>query len=86
MFRLIIAPQAKNQLKKIPKRYQYPVRILLAEIKDDPSIGKPLGRGLTGKLSVRVGVFRIIYKVNKNDKVVNILTAGHRSIVYEKRR
>jgi mRNA-degrading endonuclease RelE of RelBE toxin-antitoxin system len=38
---------------------------------------------LTGKFSFRVGVYRIIYKVNKKDKVVDILTAGHRATVYE---
>jgi len=57
--------------------------LALAEIKEEPFLGKPLARELTGKFSFRVGVYRIIYKVNKKDKVIDILTAGHRATVYE---
>lgn len=83
MYKLIIAPQAKKQLKKIPTRYQHSIRLLLKEIKDDPSLGKPLGRELIGKSSVRVGVYRIIYGVNEKDKTIFVFTAGHRSTVYK---
>jgi len=71
MFRISISPEAKSQLKSIKKRHQNAIKI-----------GKPLGRELTGKYSYRVGIYRIIYKINKKDKTVQILTAGHRSSVY----
>ena len=83
MFKLAIAPQAQRELKKIPKRYQYSIRLLLRELKEDPSIGKKLRRELAGKFSVKVGVYRIIYKVNEKDKIIYVPTAGHRSSVYK---
>lgn len=86
MYKLIVAPLAKQQLKKIPPRYKYSLKLLLGEIKENPSFGKPLNRDLAGKFSVRVGVYRIIYKVREKDKSVLIITAGHRSTVYEKRK
>ncbi|MEK7581125.1 MAG: type II toxin-antitoxin system RelE/ParE family toxin [Patescibacteria group bacterium] len=85
MYKLIIAPLAKQQLKKIPPRYKYPLKLLLGEIKEDPSYGKPLGRELTGKLSIRVGVHRVVYKVNEKDKTVLVITAGHRATVYKRK-
>ena len=86
MFKLIISPQVKKQLKKIPLRHKDPMRLLLKEIKEDPSIGKPLGRELMGKFSVRVSVYRIVYKINEKNKIIDVLTAGHRAIVYQKHR
>ena len=52
------------------------------EIKENPFIGKPLLRELFGKYSYRVGQYRIVYIIDKKDKIVKVLTAGHRSSVY----
>jgi len=54
----------------------------LKEIKENPFIGKPLTRELTGRFSYKLGVFRVIYKVNKKDKLVEIIAVGHRATVY----
>jgi len=55
---------------------------IFEELKEDATIGKPLTRELTGRFSLRVGVYRIIYTVNKTDEIVHVITAGHRSVVY----
>lgn len=83
MYKLVIAPQAQKELKKIPKRYKYSIRLVLKELRQDPSIGKKLGRELTGKFSIKIGVYRIIYKVSEKDKIIYVPTAGHRSTVYK---
>lgn len=82
MYRLVISPRAQKHLKDIKKDYQSAVKIALEDIKEDPLIGKLLSRDLTGKFSYRVGVYRIIYKVDQQDEVVNILSARHRGIAY----
>ena len=82
MYRLIISPRAKKHLKDIKKENQEAVKISLDEIKEDPSTGKPLSRELSGKFSHRVGVYRIIYRTNQKDKIVTILSARHRGVVY----
>lgn len=82
MYKLTISPQARKELKKVKKNYQISIRLILREIKEDPTTGKPLTRDFTGKFSYRVGVYRIIYRVNKKDKIIYILSAGHRSTVY----
>ncbi len=82
MYRLIISPRAKKHLKDIKKENQEAIKISLDEIKEDPLIGKPLSRELSGKFSHRVGVYRIIYRINQKDKIVTILSARHRGVVY----
>lgn len=82
MYRISISPNAKIQLKSIKKRHQNALKIVIDGLKENPYLGKPLGRELTGKYSYRVGVYRIIYKINKQDKSVHVLTAGHRSNIY----
>ncbi len=83
MYRVIISPKAKKELKKIAKLYRKGIAKAIEELEENPRIGKALMRELTGKYSYRIGVYRVIYKVNKIDKKVYILTVGHRSTVYE---
>lgn len=81
MYRLVIAPRAISQLKEISRFHQKALSNILDELREDPLFGKPLNRDLTGRRSVRIGVYRIIYKI-REDKVVWIVSAGHRSKVY----
>lgn len=82
MYRISIAPKAKNQLKIVRQNYRTALALVLEELRDDPFVGKSLTRELVGKYSLRVGVYRIIYKVNIQNNTVQIITTGHRSIVY----
>lgn len=79
---LIISTKALDQLKKILKDHQKAIITSLTEIIEDPILGKPLIRELSGKFSFRVGVYRIVYKVDQKDRRVIVLRIGHRSKVY----
>jgi len=83
MYKLRVASKAEKEIKKISHPHQKAIILILAEIKEEPFSGKPLVRELTGRFSFRVGVYRIIYKVNKQDKIIDILTVGHRATVYD---
>ena len=83
MFEVRISSRAEKQIKQIKKVYQAAILSSLEELRDDPFVGKPLSRDLEKRFSYRIGVFRIIYKINKKDKIVNIFSAGHRGTVYE---
>jgi mRNA interferase RelE/StbE len=83
MYKVHIFPKARREIKKISENHQKAVILALRELKEDPLAGKPLIEELTGKFSYRIGVYRIIYKINEKDKIVTILTAGHRSTVYQ---
>lgn len=82
MYKLLISPKAEKDLKRLKIDHQKAVLEALVEISDDPFVGKPLTRELTGRFSLRVGVYRIIYLVNRKDKIVHVFTAGLRSVIY----
>ena len=83
MYKLIISPKAQRELKKISKLHRLSIGRIIEEIKADPSFGKPLSRELTRRYSYRVDIYRIIYKINEEDRTIEIISAGHRSVVYQ---
>lgn len=84
MYKILISAKAKKQIKLISKlHHREAINEILTEIKDDPLIGKPLEEKLIGRYAYRVGVYRIIYIINFKDKIVTILSAGHRGTVYK---
>lgn len=86
MFKIRLSPKAKKQLKRISRRHQFALGQIFEDLKDEPFLGKPLTRDLTGKFSYRVSVFRIVYKISEQDRIVNILSAGLRGTVYKRIR
>lgn len=82
MFSIKLTASAKRELKNISRLHKRAVSLVIEELKDDPTLGKPLGRELLGKFSFRVGVYRIVYKINQKDKNILVLRIGQRSRVY----
>ena len=82
MYKLRVSNRAKRDLKLMSLSHKTAIIFALQDIKDDPLLGKPLTRNLSGRFSYRIGVSRIIYTVNEKDKVIEVLSAGHRSVVY----
>lgn len=83
MYRIIVAPTAKKGLKTIAKIYRKGITEAIYALSDDPHLGKPLTRELTGRYTYKVGVYRIIYRINENDNTVHIINAGHRAKIYQ---
>lgn len=82
MYKIIIAKNVKKDIFLLKKRYQVVLVNILKELKVDPKLGKPLTRELLGKYSVKIGAYRLIHKLGQKDKIVNVITVGHRSTVY----
>ncbi len=82
MYRIKITARAKKNLKLLSKSNFLAIGWVLEDLKEDPYLGKPLGRELLKRYTYRVGVYRIVYKINKKDKCVVIISTGHRSTVY----
>lgn len=83
-YRLFISAKASRKLKAITKLIsKIDVVTALEEIEEDPqNAGKPLSEELTGRLSFHLKVYRIVYRINKQNKVVQVLDADHRSKIY----
>ena len=83
MFKIKLTARARRELINLSKTHQLSIGQILEDLKEDPYIGKPLARELARKFSYRAGVYRIIYKIIKDDNIIYILTVGHRSVVYQ---
>lgn len=80
MYKIKLTARAKRELKNISKLHLQVLSEIFEDLKENPKLGKPLNRELIARFSYRIGIYRIIYKVNEQDKIVYILTAGHRAI------
>lgn len=83
MYTLHISIRARREIKVISKLHKKAILIALRELKEEPFFGKPLTEELTKRYSLRVGLYRIIYTINQKDKIVSIISAGHRGTVYQ---
>jgi len=75
---------SKNDLPKIPRNIREIIRRAIEErlAKGPFSYGEPLRQSLKGHRKLRVGDYRIIYRVEKSEII--ILKIGHRKEVYLK--
>ena len=55
----------------------------LGLLEREPEAGHALRGRLSGLRSLRVGVYRIIYELDEQRRVVRVLTIRHRTIVYK---
>ena len=82
MYIIKLTAKAKRELKNLSKLEKLRVGEIIEDLKEDPLIGKSLSRNLIKKYSYRVGVYRIIYLIDKEDEIVTILSSGHRGTIY----
>lgn len=56
----------------------------IEKLLSDPFTGKPLQHQLSNYRSIRVrGKYRLIYKLNENEKEIILAAFGHRKTVYD---
>lgn len=84
-YKLLYHPDiAKEDLPGIPKNIKKRLHKAIEErLSSNPEkYGEPLKRGLKGYRKLRVGNYRVIYRVEK--RTVIILKIGHRKEVYQR--
>lgn len=69
----------------LPKKIKEGIRRAIeTRLTVDPiGFGKPLQYSLKGHRRLRVGHYRIIYKIDATDRVVTIIAIKHRKCVYQ---
>jgi len=85
LYKIILLPEAKRFYKRIfayNKELFERIDKALEFLKSNPFLGKPLKDKLKGKYSLRVGIYRIIYSVEKRELIIYILDIGHRREIY----
>ncbi|MBI2083057.1 MAG: type II toxin-antitoxin system RelE/ParE family toxin [Deltaproteobacteria bacterium] len=80
--RLRIPPEVVSLIAHLPPSLKQKVRGGLEALVDNPHEGKPLHAELEGLWSLRVGRFRIIYRLPEST-VIDIVTIGPRETIYQ---
>lgn len=81
--RLFLTRRFQKNFEKLTKKTQQEAKEALKKIYIQPYSGKKLTGPLTGDYSFRIGQYRILYTVEKDN--IWIETVRHRKEVYRKR-
>lgn len=82
-YRLLYSETSRKQIKALHPDIKPVVKSGLQKLKSNPYTGKELQRELSGYYSLKTRRLRIIYKINENDKVLEVRSVGHRKDIYE---
>ncbi|MDP9251926.1 MAG: type II toxin-antitoxin system RelE/ParE family toxin [Chloroflexota bacterium] len=78
--RLLLLRETADVVRQLPPEPKRKVRAALAELQQNPELGDPLERELTGMRRVRVGQLRIVYRVSTVG--VEVVAIGPRRGIY----
>ncbi len=83
----MVAAPAQRSLDRLNERVAAAiVEFMLGPLLDNPEIiGKPLLRELTGYWSARRGSYRILYRLDEEQRAVLVVRIEHRSGAYRRR-
>jgi len=83
-YRIEVLKSAKKSLSKLPRHVQIWIAEKIDDLASNPysTDAKKLKNG-NGRFRIRVGDYRIIYKIQDNELVILIVKIAHRREVYE---
>lgn len=85
MFEVYVSKKALKGLKEMPREYQERVLRLLKRLEENPlpeEYGVKKLRGFESAFRIRIGKYRVIYKVDWKERRVFVDFIGHRSGAY----
>lgn len=80
---LILSKDAQKHFKRLPKTEQLKIRKKLFVLTKNPLSGKKLVGELEGSRSISAWPYRIIYKINANERRTEVSDILHRQGVYK---
>ncbi len=78
---VLLHPKVDKFLEKSDKELRKRIRNKLGELKSEPEKGKRLSKSDFWRL--RIGDYKAIYEIDRNEEKVVILFVGHRKNVYD---
>ncbi len=88
MYKIALAKKAEYFYLKLyssDREHFKRISVALEGLKTDPFQGKPLKFELKGHYSLRVGFYRIIYTIERQEVMIIVLDIGHRREIYKTR-
>ena len=83
-YSVFISKSAKKELKQIPVQYYVSIMEHIIALAEEPfPLGSKKLKNAQNIYRIRVGVYRIIYTVNNNELIIDVIKIGHRKDVYD---
>lgn len=82
MYQVVLANQAKKDLKKLEARYQEKVLKCLRMLKANPLLGQKMSGEFQGSCRIKIPPLRIIYTPDFKNKMIWIKAIGFRGGFY----
>ena len=84
MYKITYTTQAAKKLLKMPRDIARRIREKLEQVAEDPFASIPNAKKLQGRIGyrLRVGDWRVIYEINKDEIVIIVLRIAPRGEVY----
>ena len=79
-------PEAARLISKLDPEGKKLIKSALKEIHQDPHSGYDLQEELSGFKSYKSKRYRILYKINEGEDLIEVYYVGHRKDVYEQFR
>ncbi|MGO9277046.1 MAG: type II toxin-antitoxin system RelE family toxin [Streptosporangiaceae bacterium] len=86
LYEIELTARARKQYEALDRPVRDRIRSALASLAEDPDSAKV--KALTGHddlLRIRVGAWRVIYRVDRGRVLIIVIEIGHRSTVYRRR-
>lgn len=83
-YRVVIPPQIELSVRHIHPVLKKKIKEGLGLLEEEPYSGKPLQGRLLGLMSFRVTYYRIVYIINLQKKLIEVVDIGPRKTIYEK--
>lgn len=83
MYDIIFEKQPLKFFNKLNKNLQDRIGKKVEKLKIDPKIGVPLIGNFAGMYKLRVGDYRMIYKIINERLIVLVIKMGHRKNIYD---
>jgi len=83
MYQVVLSKIAEKDLEKVNKKYKPHIFAALFDLRKDPHLGKKLKGKFYACYSLRVGVYRIIYKIYKTKLNILIIRIDPRQGIYK---
>jgi mRNA-degrading endonuclease RelE of RelBE toxin-antitoxin system len=86
-FEVTWSPTAQRDLKRLPEKVVTAVaEFAYGALAANPHrVGRPLHLELTGRHAARRGSYRVVYRIDDEERLVRVESVDHRSDVYRRR-
>ena len=84
MYSVEFSEKAADFIRKLDKSIQKRITKKIEELKESPYLGEALVGNLAGLWKLRIGDYRITYKVERERLIIFIIKAGNRKNIYER--